>query len=358
MILYDFSSAIHRCIHTAIKHVNPHKENGKYKTDEFISTAIWRICAEFIEFHLKYHKEYGDFTICLDDHSKPYWRKAIYPDYKAQRKSEREKSDVNFEEVFKHLNLLTRVLKDYTNFKVIGVPGVEADDIIGLLTRKYAKFEKVLILSPDKDFKQLHSLGQIRQYSSITNKWIEPENVEEWKQEHICLGDAADNVPRIVDFIEFSEPFKMFLNQSNLHYDENSYFDLDFDSKSKIQAVFETNYPGEKVYSKPRFGAAALKKEIAVHGSLDNFLDSNPVIRKTYELNKKLVLDMEIPARVESQILAAYAEPLHLIDIKNLQKYFDFYKLDSCTQMFKELSFKTGRTVEWNTYNVDFDNAL
>ena len=355
MILYDFSSAFHRSLHTAIKHTSPHKKDGKYITQEFISVLIWRIVSEYIEFYNKYNKEYGNFVICLDDHSKPYWRKAIYPEYKAQRKAERDASDVNYGEVFKHIDNLSLVLKNFTCFKVIGVPGVEADDIIGLLTKKYAKFEKVLILSPDKDFKQLHSLGQIRQYSSLTNKWIEPENIEEWKQEHICLGDSVDNVPRIIDFVEFTNEFKTFTENK---FTELQFFDMDYEIKSKIIENFKSKYPENDVYTKIRFGPTGLKKAIQTHGSLEAFLDSNPIIRKTYEMNKRLVIDDEIPAKVEAQILAEYVESPKQIDINSLKKYFDFYGLDTCTQLFKELSFKTYKPVEWESHKVDFNSIV
>ena len=355
MILYDFSSAFHRSLHTSIKHTSPHKKDGKYITEEFISVLIWRIISEYIDFYNKYHKEYGDFVICLDNHSKPYWRKTIYPEYKVQRKTERDKSDVNYNEVFKHIDNLCLVLKNFTCFKVIGVPGVEADDIIGLLTRKYAKFEKVLILSPDKDFKQLHSLGSIRQYSSITNKWITPENIEEWKQEHICLGDSADNVPRIVDFIEFTGEFKSFIENK---YKELEFFDLDYNIKSKIIENFKEQNPNGEVYTKIRFGPTGLQKAIDKFGSLENFLDSNPIIRKTYEMNKRLVIDDEVPAKVEAQILKEYAEPVKQIDINSLKKYFDFYNLDTCTQLFKELSFKTYKPIEWESHKVDFETLV
>ena len=359
MILYDFSSALHRSMHTAIKYTNPHKKDGKYITDEFISVTIFRIISEFIEFYTKYKKEYGDFIICLDDHSKPYWRKSIYFDYKATRKTEREKSDVNFNEVYKHLNILTDVLQKFTNFKVIGVPGVEADDIIGLLTRRYARFEKILILSPDKDFKQLHSLGQIKQYSSLTNNWVIPEDVESWKIEHICCGDTADNIPRIVDFLTFTKEFKSFLAAQNLDLDEEKYFELSENSKSEIVNRFRELNPEIRTHEKPRFGISNVKKNIKEFGSLDAWLDSNSLLRKTFDLNKKLVIDDYVPPKIEADIIAEYTKNKNTIDLKKLKVYFDYYDLsNSCIPLFTELSQKFGNVVEWDTKKVNFDNVL
>lgn len=361
MILYDFSSALHRSLHTAIKHTNPHKQNGKYITQEFISVCIYRIVSEFIEYYAKYKKEYGDFVICLDNHSKPYWRKSIYFDYKNTRKKEREASDVDYEEVFRHIEILISTLQRFTNFKVIGVPGVEADDIIGLLTRRYAKFEKVLILSPDKDFKQLHSLGQIKQYSNLTNAWIVPDNIEDWKQEHILCGDTSDNVPRVVDFLKFSEDFANFLRSKNLQFTELEWFDLPESRKSEIVKDYRDSIGDStaRTHEKPRFGMSSVKKYIAEFGSLDAWLDSNPLLRKTYDLNKRLVIDDYVPPAVEAAIIAEYTNPKNFIDIKKLKIYFDFYDLSvSCLPLFTSLNQTSENIVEWADKRVDFDNLI
>lgn len=361
MILYDFSSALHRSLHTAIKHTNPHKQDGKYITGEFISVLIYRIVSEFIEFAKLYKKDYGDFIICLDDHSKPYWRKSIYFDYKSQRKVSRDASDVNFNEVYKHIDILIDVLKKFTPFKSIGVPGVEADDIIGLLTRRYAKFEKVLILSPDKDFKQLHSLGQIRQYSSLTNDWVVPDDVESWKLEHILCGDATDNVPRVVDFLNFTPEFLKYLRNHNMQYTELEWFDLPESQKSEIANDFRS-YADDgiaRLHEKPRFGMSFVKKYIAEYGSIDAWLDSNPLIRKTYDLNKKLVLDDYVPPQVEAAIIAEYTNPKNIVNYEKLKIYFDFYDLsNSCIPLFTELAQSSENIVSWDSKRVDFANAI
>lgn len=360
MILYDFSSAIHRSLHTAIKHTQPHKYNGKYITSEFISVLIYRIVDELIEFYKQYKKTYGDFVICLDNHSKPYWRKSIYYAYKANRKKERDSSDVDYNEVFKHIEVLITTLQNWTSFKVIGVPGVEADDIIGLLTRKYAKFEKVLILSPDKDFKQLHSLGEIRQYSSITNKWITPENLEEWKLEHILCGDSTDNVPRVVDFLDFTPDFRAFLASKNINLTELQWFELPEESKAKLSEAYHEVYPDSKTHEKPRFGMSFVKKHIKEFGSLDAWLDSNPLLRKTFELNQKLVIDDYVPPKIEAEIVGVYINPKNSINMDKLKLYFDYYDLsNSCLPLFTDFIQQTEAIVSWeDSKRIDFNNVL
>lgn len=349
MILYDLSSLIHRALHTSIKQMNPHKKDGKYVTQEFISGTIFRIIEELLENYRLYRVKYNNMVICIDDHSVPYWRKSLYPDYKAQRKTQREESEVNFKEVYKHINILIRILNDYTPFKAIGVPGAEADDIIGVLTRKFCKAESILILSPDKDFKQLHKLGDIKQYSAITNKWVINDDPEGWERIHCCLGDAADNVPRVVDFSEFTPEFKAYYQGTELDF-----YKLDENLKLGIINNFNEVYPDIEVYKKQRFGEAALNKKIKEFGSLDAFLDSNEIYRLNYNRNYKLVMDSEIPIDIELEILKKYTESSTDFNMENLNKYFSFYNITTCSQWFSQLWNEMSKPIEMTPWNVDF----
>lgn len=349
MILYDLSSLIHRALHTSIKQMNPHKKDGKYVTQEFISGTIFRVIEELLENYRLYRGKYHTMVICIDDHSIPYWRKSLYPDYKAQRKTQRDESEINFKEVYKHIDLLIRVLNDYTPFKAIGVPGAEADDIIGVLTKKFSKAESILILSPDKDFKQLHKFGDVKQYSAITNEWVVNNDLESWERIHCCLGDAADNVPRIVDFSEFTPEFKDYYKGTELDF-----YKLDENLKQGIIKNFNETHPETEVYKKQRFGEATLNKKIKEFGSLDAFLDSNEIYRLNYNRNYKLVMDSEIPIDIELEILKKYTESSTDFDMENMNKYFSFYNITICSQWFGQLWNEMSKPIEMTPWNVDF----
>ena len=349
MILYDLSSLIHRALHTSIKQMNPHKKDGKYVTQEFISGTIFRVIEELLENYRLYRGKYHTMVICIDDHSIPYWRKSLYPEYKAQRKTQRDESEINFKEVYKHIDLLIRVLNDYTPFKAIGVPGAEADDIIGVLTKKFSKAESILILSPDKDFKQLHKFGDVKQYSAITNEWVVNNDPERWERIHCCLGDAADNVPRIVDFSEFTPEFKDYYKGTELDF-----YKLDENLKQGIIKNFNEIHPGTEVYKKQRFGEATLNKKIKEFGSLDAFLDSNEIYRLNYNRNYKLVMDSEIPIDIELEILRKYTESSTDFDMENMNKYFSFYNITICSQWFGQLWNEMSKPIEMTPWNVDF----
>ena len=102
----------------------------------------------------KQFKDYGEMVIACDD--KNYWRKQYFPYYKANRKKAREKSDVDWNQIFNHLNRIREELKEYSPYRVIQVDSAEADDIIATLCIEFGTIlnsqEKILILSGDKDF--------------------------------------------------------------------------------------------------------------------------------------------------------------------------------------------------------------
>ena len=82
----------------------------------------------------KYHEKYGELVICCD--SKHYWRRDYFPNYKANRKKDREATGLDWNAIFTHLNLIRDEIKDNFPYKVIDVYGAEADDIIATLVKR------------------------------------------------------------------------------------------------------------------------------------------------------------------------------------------------------------------------------
>lgn len=144
--------------------------------------------------------DYGEMVIACDD--KNYWRKQHFPFYKANRKKAREKSDVDWNQIFNHLNKIREELKEYSPYRVIQVDGVEADDIIATLCIEFGTIlntqEKILILSGDKDFVQLQVYGNVEQYNPVLKKFIKHNNPHKYLREHILKGDRGDGIPNIM----------------------------------------------------------------------------------------------------------------------------------------------------------------
>ena len=153
-------------------------------------------------YRTKFAKDYGDLVICCDD--KNYWRKQIFPYYKAHRRADREKSPLDWNNIFTILNKIRDELKETFPWRVLQIETAEADDIIGTLCHRFGKIlkadgvENILILSGDKDFGQLQKYANVEQFSPVTKKWIRINNPEAFLREHIMKGDRGDGIPNFL----------------------------------------------------------------------------------------------------------------------------------------------------------------
>lgn len=157
----------------------------------------------------KYGKDYGELVICCD--GRKYWRKEFFEFYKGMRKTNRDKSDLDWKLIFDTLSEMREDLAKVFPYRVLHVDRAEADDIIAVLV-KYTQEnllvqeglveepQKVLILSSDKDFKQLQLFNNVKQWSPMQKKYITATQKEiiEHKIEHIVKGDTGDGVPNIL----------------------------------------------------------------------------------------------------------------------------------------------------------------
>lgn len=152
----------------------------------------------------KFSKEYGELVLCYD--SKHYWRRKEFPYYKGTRKKDREKSSLDWNEIFEVLNRIRDEIKENLPYKVIEVDGAEADDVIASLVKDQAyrnirlqnnmqPAQKVLIMSGDKDFQQLQRYKFVSQYNPIQKKFVQCEDPKKYLLEHIIKGDRGDGIP-------------------------------------------------------------------------------------------------------------------------------------------------------------------
>jgi hypothetical protein len=144
----------------------------------------------------KFGDEYGEMVIACDNTN--YWRKQVFPYYKANRKKNQETSELDWKQIFECLNKIRAELKEFFPYKVIDIESAEADDIIATLINHSMFYDKILILSGDKDFIQLHTNDNVEQYDPVRKKWIKHDYPKQYLQEHILKGDAGDGVPNIL----------------------------------------------------------------------------------------------------------------------------------------------------------------
>lgn len=146
-------------------------------------------------YNKKFRDKYGQMVIACDSSS---WRKEYYPQYKFKRKAGREESTMDWNEVFRIINLVREEIRENLPYKVIHVQSAEADDIIGALaieSQEFGRHEPIMIVSADKDFIQLHKYENVRQFSPMTKKFIEDKNPRTYLFEHVLKGDSGDGIP-------------------------------------------------------------------------------------------------------------------------------------------------------------------
>lgn len=140
---------------------------------------------------VKFGITYGELIIACDD--KKLWRRDIFPYYKANRKKARDESGIDWSTIFNVLNKIKQELKDYFPYRVIQVEGAEADDVISTIVHNFD--DRILILSGDKDFKQLQKFPRVEQFDPINKRYFYEENPIKQLKELIIKGDAGDGVP-------------------------------------------------------------------------------------------------------------------------------------------------------------------
>jgi hypothetical protein len=144
----------------------------------------------------QFKRKYGDIVVACD--SKKYWRRDIFPFYKAHRKTDREKSAFDWGLIFETLNKIREELKENFPYRVLEVEGAEADDIIAVLSARLSPSEEILILSSDKDFVQLQKYPNVTQYSPILKRFVKTDNPLDYVKEHIIRGDRGDGIPNFL----------------------------------------------------------------------------------------------------------------------------------------------------------------
>lgn len=171
------------------------------------------VISSTLSYKKSFSEKYGEIVLCADGNN--YWRKTIFPYYKANRKKIRDISKFNWYLIFESLNKIRNEIIEYFPWKVVVVDSAEADDVIAVLVKYFQTndVEKVglfkepkptLILSGDRDFIQLHSYKNVKQWSPIQKKYIYEKNSKLYLKEKILKGDEGDGIP---NFLSDSDTF-------------------------------------------------------------------------------------------------------------------------------------------------------
>jgi hypothetical protein len=247
-----------------------------------ILNSIRRVNREF-------GSRYGRIVICADNQN--YWRKSFFRNYKANRKKDRDASDIDWKLVFETLHQLRDELRETFPYKVMNVPLAEADDVIAVITKNFHQQEKILILSGDKDFMQLQKYPNVDQYSPTKDEFLKTSNPALFLKEHILRGDVGDGVPN------YLSPDDVFVTGGR---------------------------------QKPMM---TVKINVWVNQQPEEFCDETTI--KNYQRNKKLVDLDEIPEDVQAAILEEFAIPV-VGNVSKIYSYLVKHRMKNLLELIRE----------------------
>jgi hypothetical protein len=188
MIIFDYNQV---AISSLMEQIGSSK---KPVEEDLVRHMILNVIRTYVK---KFKEKYGPEVIIACD-NKNYWRRDIFPEYKASRKKNRDASGHDWSSIFEVLGKIKQELKDHSPYKVIDVDTCEADDIIAVLAMKYSSVHPVMILSSDKDFAQLQKFPNVDQYSPILKKHIKEPLPSLQLKQLVIRGDKGDGIPNIL----------------------------------------------------------------------------------------------------------------------------------------------------------------
>jgi len=139
----------------------------------------------------------AQYAACIFDDKGPTFRDDLYPQYKAHRSPMPDDLRAQIEPIHEVVRLM--------GWRVLAVPGVEADDVIGTLAATAAaQGMQVIVSSGDKDLAQLVNEritiidtmnGRVRDVAGVTSEFgVPPSLMVDYQT---LVGDAIDNVPGV-----------------------------------------------------------------------------------------------------------------------------------------------------------------
>lgn len=283
MILIDLNQVVISNLMVQINKLSKHEELEEGLIKHMILNSILSIKKRF-------GGDYGNIVICCDN--KNFWRKDVFPYYKGNRKKVREDSGYDWNLIFNTITQTKTDLREYFPYKIIEVERTEADDIIGTLVKQFSTKEKMLIVSSDKDFKQLQRYPNVTQYSPILKKFLTTDNPYKYIREHIIRGDRGDGIPNV-------------LSDDDVFVNEKRQKPL---SKKKLEDWLDTNR------------------------SPEDFCDANML--EKYRRNEQLVDLTFVPTGIQEEILDQFSQDPE----GNMTKVFNYFIENKMVLMMDEIS--------------------
>jgi DNA polymerase-1 len=183
LFIIDGNSYIYRAYH-AIR--------GLKNSEGFPTNAIYG----FTNMLVKIMQESPDYIAVIFDKGKKTFRNEIYSEYKATRPPMPD-------ELVMQIPFIKDVVKAF-NLSLIEQEGLEADDLIAAIVKKFKNDTQIFIITSDKDLTQLIDKNVLI-WDTLKDKKIDENNIKEKfgvEREYIIdylslIGDKSDNIPGV-----------------------------------------------------------------------------------------------------------------------------------------------------------------
>lgn len=278
LILFDFNNLACRCIH---------QRGLGYGTDQrswdLLAYMIFTIMYDFV-IQCTEHFEPGDTVdvVLALDSKDGYWRRDLYPPYKADRAEKRAADGIDWPRAYAEFDRLTDAVGGFTPWKVVRASKCEADDVIYALSRLHQTEHPdsvVIIHSGDSDYLQLVS-DSVLLYSPMQKEFVDFP--------HICsLSGGKVLCESAAEYLEYA----VITGQGGKDNVYNIKTPTDWDTSA-----------GKR---KPGCGVAAARKMMASMEGLEACLRNNG-LWENYERNRQLIDMRELPSRYMRDISDAY----------------------------------------------------
>ncbi len=191
LFLLDAYALIYRAYYALMR-------SPRVTSQGFNTSAVFGFCNTLDEVLRKENPGY--LAVCFDPAGGHTFRHDAYPEYKAQR-------DKQPEDITLSIPYIKRILEAY-RIPVVEMPGYEADDVIGTLSRRAeAEGFTTYMMTPDKDYGQLVTPSVFMYRPSLRGQGFEIRGPEQVCERYgissplqvidlLALeGDASDNIP-------------------------------------------------------------------------------------------------------------------------------------------------------------------
>ena len=142
----------------------------------------------------KYGREYGDVVLACD--GKQYWRKDIFPYYKASRSKTREKSDLDWKLIFDTISQIREDIAEHFPYHVVHLDHVEGDDVIATLCKWTQTNGMVVFVTEGARQKKMTSKRLADFIEFGRDACINEEEQRNWDRNNLLIN--LDNIPAAI----------------------------------------------------------------------------------------------------------------------------------------------------------------